>query len=121
MRTVAPPAWLRAGINVECDWRGRGAYYRGTIIEVRGRVCSVRYNDGGSENNVPFDRVRQLDTSSAVERRPAPGKISTTAAVGPSVEAPDEESSSDEEPTLTLDLAGKWYSVDAQTLSLIHI
>ena len=31
------------------------------------------------------------------------------------VEAPDEESSSDEEPTLTLDLAGKWYSVDAQT------
>merc|ERR1711965_970297 len=61
---VQPPAWLRAGCSVEADWRGRGAYYRGTIIEVRGRVCSVRYNDGGSENNVPFDRVRQLETSS---------------------------------------------------------
>ena len=107
-RRVEAPAWLRAGCSVEADWRGRGAYYRGTITEVRGAVCSVRYADGGSERNVPFGRVRQLETKPT----PAPRKISAPAA--PSmVEAPDE--SSDEEPTLTLDLAGKWFSVDVQT------
>jgi len=111
-RTVRP-AWLREGVSVEADWRGRGAYYRGTITEVSQGACSVRYNDGGSERNVPFDRVRRLETSSAVERRPAPRKISVPAAAAPPVEVPDE--SSDEEPTLSLDLAGKWYSVDAQT------
>ena len=100
-RKVEPPAWLRAGIPVEADWRGRGAWYRGTITEVSNEGCSVRYDDGGSEKNVPFDRVRPRET------RPAPGKIPTT------IEVPDE--SSDEEPTLTLDLAGKWYSVDAQS------
>ena len=116
-RRVEPPAWLRTGLKVEADWRGRGAYYRGTITEVRGAVCSVRYADGGSEQNVPFDRVRQLETSSAVERRPAPRKISAPAAAAPPVEVQDEpdESSSEDEPTLTLDLAGRWYSVDVQT------
>ena len=43
-RRVEPPAWLRAGISVEADWRGRGAWYRGTITEVSRRrvLCPVR-------------------------------------------------------------------------------
>ena len=63
--------------------------------------CSVRYDDGGSERNVPFDRVRRRRDEARARPRPP--------AAAPPVEVPDE--SSDEEPTLTLDLAGKWYSV----------
>ena len=46
------------GVAVDARWRGRKAWYGGTVAAVRGNVVDVRYDDGEFEEGVPLNFVR---------------------------------------------------------------
>ncbi|KAH8048606.1 hypothetical protein JL722_12424 [Aureococcus anophagefferens] len=46
------------GVAVDARWRGRKAWYGGTVAAVRGNVIDVRYDDGEFEEGVPLNFVR---------------------------------------------------------------
>ncbi|KAH8067109.1 hypothetical protein JL721_7806 [Aureococcus anophagefferens] len=45
------------GVAVDARWRGRKAWYGGTVAAVRGNVIDVRYDDGEFEEGVPLNFV----------------------------------------------------------------
>jgi hypothetical protein len=40
------------GTRVECDWKGGGAWYRGSIAKLNGGDLTVAYDDGTRERTV---------------------------------------------------------------------
>ena len=46
------------GTRVECNWYGRGRWFKGVIISRDGAEHAVNYDDGDSEKGVPDSRLR---------------------------------------------------------------
>ena len=46
---VRPYDWM-IGMQVECNWKGGGVWYPGTIASLAGEKIGITYDDGDKEN-----------------------------------------------------------------------
>ncbi|MGN7614441.1 hypothetical protein ACQZV8_20415, partial [Magnetococcales bacterium HHB-1] len=57
-----------SGTRVQCNWKGRGKYYRGVIATKHGNHVMINYDDGDRENTV-IGRCRSSSGGGSVQQR----------------------------------------------------
>ena len=57
VEAIVPPNGIKAldwtaGSRVQCNWKGRGFYYPGTIAQMSGIRVNINYDDGDKETTL---------------------------------------------------------------------
>lgn len=53
MAGTAATGSVTVGTRVQCNWKGRGQLYPGTVTSVRGQTIHISYDDGDQEDTTP--------------------------------------------------------------------